>query len=177
MVIEAALISAGARSSVGVHWVSSFLVSLTVTAAVAATWLALMSAPAPGQLLWLPGLHLFAVFPDLVGRASSAHAGWANALLAHDAATQIPGGNRTLLAIATLATGTYGALLWAWISARRAETALGLAPGVGIGASGSSGRNSPRPPRRWQVVGSGLRDHHEWSCCTASLPRAPSGRT
>lgn len=135
-VIEAALIFAGARSSFDVHWVSSFLTSLTVAAALAATWLAVMSSPAPGQLLWLPGLHLFAVFPDLVGRASSAHAGWANAFLAHDFATRIVGGNRTLLVLATLVTGTYAALLWAWMSARRAETALGLAPGVGIGGVG-----------------------------------------
>lgn len=113
------------------HWAIPFMVGLTAAAFVNLTLLALKGAPARGQLLWVLGLHLYAMAPDLVSNLR--HAGWMDVFLGHDSARTIPGGAATWLAVAIVASGAYGSVLSRWLRARRLEAAAGMAPGVGLG--------------------------------------------
>lgn len=113
---------------------------LIAAALVNLTLLALKGAPARGQLLWVLGLHLYAMGPDLL--ANLPHAGWMDVFLGHDSAPAIPGGAATWLVVAIVMSGAYGWVLSRWLRARLIEAAAGMAPGVGL-----SGDALTRPQR------------------------------
>lgn len=122
------------------HWAIPFLVGLIAAAVVNPTLLALKGAPARGQLLWVLGLHLYAMAPDLL--SDLPHAGWMDIFLGHVSARAIPGGAAMWLAVAIVVSGAYGWVLSHWLRARRLEAAAGMAPGVGL-----SGDALTRPQR------------------------------
>lgn len=136
VVAEVVLFRSYFHHEAGFHWATHFLVGLTAGAVVNAVWLALKGAPARGQLLWVLGLHLYAMFPDLLfSPGLIPHDGWTDLFLGHISSHYVPGGDATWLLVALLASGAYATLLSAWLAARRAEADAGLAPGIGVGGS------------------------------------------
>ncbi len=134
IVAEVLLFRSYFHHEAGFHWATHFLIGLTAAAAVNAVWLALKGAPARGQLLWVLGLHLYAMFPDLLFSAGLIpHDGWMDVFLGHISSHYVPGGDVTWLVVALLASGAYAALLSAWLAARRVEADAGLAPAIGVG--------------------------------------------
>lgn len=134
VVAEVLLFRAYAHEQAASHWATHFLVALTATAVVHAAVLVLKGAPARGQLLWVLGLHLYAMFPDLLFSVGHIpHDGWMDVFLAHISSHDLPGGVKGWLLIALLASGAYAMLLSAWLAARRAEADAGLAPAIGVG--------------------------------------------
>lgn len=115
------------------HWGAHFLVAVIATSAWLSVLLLLKAAPARGQLILVLLVHLYAMTPDLLFRIGVPHQQWMNVFLGHIAVHYVPGGDRTLLALAVLAAGGYCLLLSRWIAARQAEARAGLAPGIGIG--------------------------------------------
>lgn len=115
------------------HWATHFLVGLIAAAVVNLVWLALKGAPARGQLLSILGLHLYAMAPDLLfSGAKLPHDGWMNVFLGHISVHYVPGGTRSWLALALVASGTYAWVLSRWLRARHLEAAAGMAPGIGL---------------------------------------------
>lgn len=134
LVAELLLFRSYVHHEAGFHWATHFLVGLTAAAIVNAIWLALKGAPARGQLLWVLGLHLYAMFPDLLfSPGLIPHNGWMDVFLGHISSHYVPGGDATWLLVAVLASGAYAALLSAWLGARRTEADAGLAPAIGLG--------------------------------------------
>lgn len=117
------------------HWGAHFLVAVALSAVVLCTYLLVAGRPAPGQLLTILGLHLYAMFPDLLFRWGIPHARWMNVFAGHIAVHYLPGGDRSWLAVAVLAVAGYVLLLARWVSAREREATAGLAPGLGLGGS------------------------------------------
>lgn len=117
------------------HWAAHFLVAVALTAVVLCAYLLVAGRPAPGQLLTVLGLHLYAMFPDLLFRWGIPHARWMNVFAGHVAVHYLPGGDRSWLAVAVLAVAGYVLLLARWVSARDREATAGLAPGLGLGGS------------------------------------------
>ena len=66
LVAEAGIFASYRRHEAGSHWSTHFLVGLTTAALLLLIWLALKGAPARGQLMWVLGTHLVAMFPDLL---------------------------------------------------------------------------------------------------------------
>lgn len=144
--VEAVLFASYRQHEAGFHWSTHFLVGLTTAALVLSAWLALKGAPARGQLMWVLGLHLFAMFPDLLfSPGQQPHDEWMDVFLGHISSHYIPGGDATWLVIALAAGAAYCCLLSRWLAARRAEADAGLAPGIGIG--GGALLRAQRSPR------------------------------
>jgi pimeloyl-ACP methyl ester carboxylesterase len=116
----------------GFHWATHFLVGLTAAALVNLVGLALRGAPLRGQLLSVLGLHLFAMFPDLLFREGVPHDEWMDVFLLHISSHYVPGGDTTWLVVALAAFGGYAFVLSRWLRARRLEAQAGLTPGVGL---------------------------------------------
>lgn len=136
IVAETVLLRSYAHHEAGFHWATHFLVAVTAAAVLLATWLALKGAPPRGQLWWILGLHLYAMFPDLLFTAGLApRDGWMDVFLGHIASHYVPGGDATWLLLALLASGGYAALLSAWLASRRAEVDAGQVPAIGLGGS------------------------------------------
>lgn len=134
--IEALLFASYRHHEAGFHWSTHFLVGLTAASAVLLGWLVVKGAPAPGQLLWVLGMHLVAMFPDLLFTPGhQPHDEWMDLFLGHISAHYIPGGDVTWLAAAIAASGAYCWTLSRWLAARRNEALNQLAPGIGIGGS------------------------------------------
>ena len=129
------------------HWGAHFLVGLIATAVWLSAVLLVKAAPARGQLLLVLVVHLFAMAPDLVFRAGVPHSLWMNVFLGHIAVHYVPGGDRTWLVLAVLATVGYCLLLSRWLAARHTEAAAGLAPGIGIGIGGVAVLRPQADPR------------------------------
>lgn len=117
------------------HWGAHFLVAVALSAVVLCTYLLVAGRPAPGQLLTVLALHLYAMFPDLLFRWGMPHATWMNVFAGHIAVHYLPGGDRSWLAVAVLAVAGYVLLLAGWVSARDREATAGMAPGLGLGGS------------------------------------------
>ena len=117
------------------HWGAHFLVAVVLSALVLASYLLVAGRPAPGQLLTVAGLHLYAMFPDLLFRWGIPHAGWMNVFAGHIAVHYLPGGDRSWLGLAVLAVLGYVLLLARWVAAREQEARAGLAPALGLGGS------------------------------------------
>ncbi len=116
------------------HWATHFLVGLAAAALLNVAWLALKGAPARGQLLWVVGLHLYAMAPDLLfSGAHVPHDGWMDVFLGHISAHYVPAGARAWLLVALASSGFYAWVLSRWIGARRLEADAGMAPGIGLG--------------------------------------------
>jgi pimeloyl-ACP methyl ester carboxylesterase len=131
--VEALLFASYRGAEADFHWATHFLVGLTAAAVVLAGWLAVKGAPARGQLMCVLGLHLFAMFPDLLFRPGhQPHDDWMDVFLGHIAVHYMPGGALTWLVVALAASGAYAWMLSRWLAARRAEVDAGMPPGVGI---------------------------------------------
>lgn len=131
--VEAALLASYEGHEAAFHWATHFLVGLTAAALLNLAWLTLAGAPARGQLLWVLGLHLYAMAPDLLFTgADLPHDGWMDVFLGHVTAHYLPGGARGWLVIAVLASGVYAWTLSRWVRARRREADAGLSPGIGL---------------------------------------------
>lgn len=115
------------------HWATHFLIGLSAAALLNLGWLALKGAPARLQLLSILGLHLVAMFPDLLFGLGIPHDGWMDGFLAHVSSHYIPGGTYTWLLIAVALSALYAIVLSAWLAARHAEASAGLPPGIGMG--------------------------------------------
>lgn len=117
-------------------WVTDLSVALAGVAALSGVWLTLRGEPVAVSLVlvWMLGLQFYVAIPDaLWGLGVGDQAGWVNVVFMHVSATDVPGGNATLLSLAVVAAGAYLALLIAWRRAREAEADDGLEPGIGLG--------------------------------------------
>ena len=133
VVVEAALFASYKGHEAAFHWATHFLVGLGAAAVINLVWLALKGAPARGQLMWVVGLHLYAMAPDLLFTGADVpHDGWMDVFLGHISAHYVPGGVRTWLVVALVLTGAYAWVLSRWLRARRLEADAGLAPGIGL---------------------------------------------
>ncbi|HEV2087876.1 MAG TPA: alpha/beta hydrolase [Cryptosporangiaceae bacterium] len=117
------------------HWATHFLVGLIAAAVWLSVYLLVAARPAPGQLMAVLGWHLVAMTPDLLFRLGDPHERWMDVFLGHVSAHYLPGGDDTWLVLALLALTGYIWLLTRWLSARHAEAAVGLSPGIGIGGA------------------------------------------
>ncbi len=128
LLLPAELLLIAWAAHTGADAATPLLTAITMSAALLTGWLVLTATPAPGQLLWVPGMQLASVVLDL-----------------HASALGLPGGAATWLALAAATSGAYLVLARGWLAARRAEIACGLAPGVGIG--GAALRHPQADPR------------------------------
>ncbi len=116
--VEAVLFASYEHREAGFHWSTHFLVGLTAAALVLLVWLALTGAPARGQLMWVLGLHLLALFPDLLFTPGhQPHDEWMDIFLGHISVHYIPGGDGTWLLVALAASGAYCGVLSRWLAA------------------------------------------------------------
>ncbi len=94
--------------------------------------------PARGQLLWVLGLHFYAMTPDLlfIG-AKTPHDGWMDVFLGHIGAHYLPGGPRSWLVIALLTSGIYAWVLSRWLRSLQLEADDGPATGIALRADAS----------------------------------------
>ena len=123
--VEVVLWSSYAAQEARLHWATHFLVGLTAAALLNLAWLTLKGAPARGLILWVIGLHLFAMAPDLVFPAGVPHAGWMDVFLGHISSHYLPGGDIAWLVIALGTSGLFAIALAGWLAARRGEVILG----------------------------------------------------
>ena len=151
VVAEVALFASYDVHDARFHWATHFLVALSFTAVLLLARLLLTGAPGPRfLLLTVLAFHLFAMAPDLLFRGGLPHALWMNVFLGHIAVHYLPGGDRTWLAIALTFSGSYVAVLTAWLRARDTEAVRGLASGVGL--TGLAGLRPQRDPNRAMPV-------------------------
>ena len=135
IVAELALFASYRGHEAGFHWATHFLVGLTAAGLLNLAWLALKGAPMRGQIASIYGLHLFAMFPDLLFSAGIPHDDWMDVFLGHISSHYVAGGAATWLVLALASSGIYAGALSLWLRARRIEAEAGQAPGIGIGGA------------------------------------------
>lgn len=151
IVAEIALFASYGAHEARFHWATHFLVALGFAALLLLARLILTGAPGPRYLLlFVLGLHLFAMAPDLLFRAGIPHSGWMNLFLGHIAVHHMPGGDGTWLLIALICTAAFVAGLTLWLRARRAEAQVGMPPGVGL--TGMAVLRAQRDPRNAELA-------------------------
>lgn len=136
VVAEGVLFALYSAQDARFHWATHLLAALTTAALVSLAWLTFKGRPARGQVLLVLGLHVVAMFPDVLFSAGVAHDDWMDVFLGHISSHDMPGGATTWLAVALLAAGVYAVVLSLWLRARRAEAMAGAAPGTGTQQAG-----------------------------------------
>ena len=120
------------------HWATHLLVALSFSAVLLLARLLLTGSP--GLRFLLPtvlGLHLFAMTPDLLFRGGIPHQQWMNVFLGHLAVHDLPGGDRSWLAIALALSGMYVATLTVWLRTRRGDADRVATADLTAGSTGS----------------------------------------
>jgi hypothetical protein len=131
MAVEALLFQRCDAEKARFHWSTHFLNALAFTSLALLGRLWATGRPGPRYLLLtLLALHIYAIIPDLIFSAGSAHSQWQNVFLGHIAEHYLPGGAIAWLAVALVLSGIYAAALTLWLRGRWAD-ASGDFPGAG----------------------------------------------
>lgn len=89
------------------HWLTHVLVGGSTAFLVMAAWSWITRRPARLPIIWWLFGHLYAMVPDLLFRAGTAHSAWMEIFLGHIASHAVPGRNTTWLVVFAGALALY----------------------------------------------------------------------
>lgn len=89
------------------HWATHFLVGATVALLAMAVWTYVKRRPARRPLIWVLIAHLYAMFPDFLFEAGTAHEWWMEVFLLHIRSHFVPWRNLFWLSTTLAALALY----------------------------------------------------------------------
>ncbi|MGH9013027.1 MAG: hypothetical protein ACRDZ1_03685 [Acidimicrobiia bacterium] len=89
------------------HWFTHFFIGASAALLVMTVVALRVLRPVPLPLVWVLVGHVFAMFPDFLFRAGTAHHRWMNVFLGHLASHFVPGRNLTWYVVFLACLGLY----------------------------------------------------------------------